>query len=88
MEKNVPEPVRRIAQLQRNAKSLGTTDLLLNIGSRGSTSTTSPAIGSSYNALRILAVLRIGIDGGYRRLIGSLIGWFFLFFFFEVIWWA
>nr|POE68619.1 hypothetical protein CFP56_62619 [Quercus suber] len=34
MEKNVPEPVRRIAQLQRNAKSLGTTGLLLNIGTR------------------------------------------------------
>ena len=38
--------------------------------------------------LRILAVLRIGIDGGYGRLIGRLIGWFFLFFFFEAIWWA
>ena len=34
MEKNVPDPVRRIAQLQRNAESLSTVDLLLNIGSR------------------------------------------------------
>ena len=87
MEKNVPDPVRRIAQLQRNAESLSTVDLLLNIESRGSTSTTSPT-GSGYNALRILAVLHVGIDNGYRRLIESLIGWFFLFFFFEAIWWA
>ena len=88
MEKNVPGPVRRIAQLQRNTELLDTTDLLLNIGSEGSTLTTSPATGSGYSALRILVVLHIGIDGGYRRLIGSLIGWFFLFFFFEAIWWA
>ena len=47
-----------------------------------------PAIGSGYSALRIIVVLRIEIDSGYRRLIGSLIGWFFLFFFFEAIWWA
>ena len=76
-----------LGQLQRNAESLGTADLLLNIESRGSTSTTSPT-GSGYNALRILAVLHVGIDNGYRRLIESLIGWFFLFFFFEAIWWA
>ena len=46
MEKNVPGPVRRIAQLQRNTELLDTTDLLLNIGSQGSTLTTSPATGS------------------------------------------
>ena len=75
-------------QLQRNVESLGTADLLLKIGSQGSTSTTSPAIGSGYSSLQILVVLRFGIDGGYRRLIRGLIDWFFLFFFFETIWWA
>ena len=77
-----------LGQLQRNAESLDTADLL-KIGSPGSISTTSLAIGNSYSSLRILAELRFGVDGGYRRLIGGLIGWFFLFFFFfETIWWA
>ena len=74
-----------LGQLQRNAESLGMVDLLLKIGSRGSISTTSPAIGNGYSSLRIFAVLHFGIGNGYRRLIGGLIGWFFLFFFFETI---